>query len=113
MFREMLTAQQSILASSQLRPRAGRKSLETSCPGIVLLPVLIFVFLLQGILHEGHAQTSGVSRIINAFRSFGEVSGQVFCSGNSKLDAFGIIARLPYTFEKLLKAKHNLAALPP
>lgn len=96
-----------------MRPRAGRKSLETPCPGIVLLSVLAFVFLLQGILHEEHAQTSGVSRIINAFRSFGEVSGQVFCGGNSKLDAFGIIALLPYSFDKLLKAKPNLAALPP
>lgn len=99
-----------------MRPRAGRKSLESSCPGIVLLPVLIFafVFLLQGILQEGGTQTSGISRIsfINAFRSFGKVSGQVFCSGNSELDAFGIIAQLPYTFEKLLKAKHNLEALP-
>lgn len=101
-----------------MRPRAGRKSLESSCPGIVLLPVLIFVFvfLLQGILQERCARTSGISRIsfINAFRSFGEVSGQVFCSGNCKLDAFGIIAQLPCTFEKVLKkAKHNLEALPP
>ena len=113
----MQTAQCSSLASSQMRPRASRKSLESSCPSIILLPVLVFVFvfLLQGILQEGGTQTSGVSRIsfINAFRNFGEVSGQVFCSGNSELDAFGIIAQLPYTFSKLLKAKHNLEALPP
>lgn len=112
----MQTAQCSSLASSQMRLRSGRKSLESSCPGIVLLPVLVSVsvFLLQGILQEGGAQTSGISRIsfINAFRSFGEVSGQVFCSGYIELDAFGIIAQL-YTFEKLLKAKHNLEALPP
>lgn len=59
----MQAAQCSSLASSQMRPGAGRKSLESLYPGIIFLPVLMFdfVFLLQGILQEGGAQTSGVS----------------------------------------------------
>lgn len=75
----------------------------------------VFVFLLQGILQEGGAQTSGISRIsfIKAFRNSGEVSGQVFWSANSELNGFGIIAQLAYTLEKLLKAKHNSEALLP
>lgn len=112
----MQTAQCSSLTSSQMKPRAGRKSLEGSCPGIILLPGLVFVsvFLLQGILQGGGARTSGISRIsfLNAFRSFGEASGHVFCSGYSKSDAFGIIAQIPYKSENLLKAGHNLEALP-
>lgn len=105
------------MASSQIRLRAGRKSLEISCPGIILLPFLVFVFifLLQDILQEGGAQTSGISRIsfTNAFRSFGAVSGQVFCNGNGELDALRIIAQLSHAFEKPLKAKRNLEVLPP
>lgn len=91
-------AQCSSSISSQMRPQAGRKSPESSCPGIALLPVLVFgfVFLLQGVLQGEGTQTSGISRIsfMNAFRSFGEISGQVFYRSNSDLDAFGIVAQL-------------------
>lgn len=91
-------AQCSSSISSQMRPQAGRKSPESSCPGIALLPVLVFgsVFLLQGVLQGEGTQTSGISRIsfMNAFGSFGEISGQVFYRSNSDLDVFGIVAQL-------------------
>lgn len=102
----MQAAQCSSLASSQMWPGACRKSLENLYPGIVFLPVLIFdfVFLLQGILQEGCAQTS-VSLMPLGFLEI--YQGRYFAVVITNLDAFGIVAQLPYALEMPLKAKHD------
>lgn len=102
-------AQCSSLASSQMWPGACRKSLENLYPGIVFLPVLIFdfVFLLQDILQEGGAQTSGISVSLMPLGFLENYQGRYFAVVITNLDAFGIVAQLPYALEMPLKAKHD------
>lgn len=105
----MQAAQCSSLASSQLWPGAGRRSLESLYPGIVFLPVLVFDFvvLLQVILQEGSTQTSGISVSLMPLGFLENYQGRYFAVVITNLDAFGIVAQLPYVFEMPLKAKRD------
>lgn len=82
----MQAAQCSSFISSQMWPGACRKSPESLYLGIVFLPVLSFdfVFLLQGILQEGGAQTSGISVSLMPLGFLENYQARYFCSGNNK-----------------------------
>lgn len=110
----MQAAQCSSLASSQMWPGACRKSLESLYLGIVFLPLLSFdfVFLPQGTLQEGGAQTSGISVSLMPLGFLENYQGRYFAVVIN-LDAFGIVAQLPCAFEMPLKTKHDLESLSP
>lgn len=82
--------------------------------------LLLFFFGLRiiasGHLAVGGAQTSGISRVsfINAFRSFGDISGQVFHSGNRSGCIWDYYSVCSYHIDlKTSNVKHNLEAPPP
>lgn len=74
-------------------PGACRKSLESLYPGVLFLPVLVFDFisLLQGMLQEGGAQTSGKSISLMPLVFLGNYQGWYFAAVITNFDAFGIV----------------------
>lgn len=107
----MQAAQCSSLLSSQMRPGAGRKSLDINSwqHFLACSHFLLCIFASRHLARRRYTNFRGIS-FTNTLRIFGKLSGQLFCSGNKKLNAFGIVAQLSYAFEMLLKAKHDFEA---